>query len=268
MTEPSNSINKAFSESAFSRAARWARKPSAERTRALAEMLRRLSALPFRFGKASFSKVFLAHHPDSHNFSNAHPEFHVLFKRFRKHNEANNAGDLARLWSLILNLKQIIAEGIEGDFAELGVWRGNTASVLAWFAARSNRRVVLFDTFEGFHERDLKGIDAGQRAYFSDTSVELVKEVIGGECEVCEFVRGHFPESLDSSHSARRYAAVSLDCDLYEPMKAGLRFFYPLMPKGGDLVAPRLFQPCVGRGPYGNRRVLPGNGRIRHPSPR
>lgn len=236
MTEPPAGTNPTLSESPFTRAARWVRKPSAERNRALSEMLKRLSTLPFRFGQASFLKVFLAHHPDSHNFSNAHPEFHELFGRFKKHNEANNAGDLARLWSLILNLKQIIAEGIEGDFAELGVWRGNTAAVLACFAARSNRQVLLFDTFEGFHQRDLTGIDAGQLAYFSDTSVELVKEVIGKECRVCEFVKGRFPESLNESHSSRRYAAVSLDCDLYEPMKAGLEFFYPLMPKGGLLL--------------------------------
>jgi hypothetical protein len=26
---------------------------------------------------------------------------------------------------------------------------------------------------------------------------------------------------------------VSLDCDLYEPMKAGLEFFYPRMTRGG-----------------------------------
>jgi hypothetical protein len=212
------------------------RKPSAERNRALTELLKRLSLLPFRFGRGTLLKVFLGHHPDSHNFSNAHPEFYLLFERFKKHNQANNAGDIARLWSLILNLKQVNIEGIEGDFAELGVWRGNTAAVLAYFAARSNRQVLLFDTFEGFDQKDLKGIDAGQWAYFTDTSVDLVREVIGEECRVCEFVKGRFPDSVNDTHGSRVYAAVSLDCDLYEPMRAGLEFFYPRISHGGLLL--------------------------------
>jgi hypothetical protein len=32
-----------------------------------------------------------------------------------------------------------------------------------------------------------------------------------------------------------RYCAVSLDCDLYDPMKSGLDFFYPRLNRGGIL---------------------------------
>jgi hypothetical protein len=61
----------------------------------------------------------------------------------------------------------------------------------------------------------------------------MVKEVIGKHSSVCDFVKGYFPESIAEAHRKKQYAVVSLDCDLYEPMKAGLDFFYPLMPKGG-----------------------------------
>jgi hypothetical protein len=32
------------------------------------------------------------------------------------------------------------------------------------------------------------------------------------------------------------YALVHIDCDLYQPMKAALAFFYPRMPKGGMMI--------------------------------
>ena len=141
-----------------------------------------------------------------------------------------------RLWSFLLNIKQVISDGVEGNFAELGVWKGNTASILAHFAAASNRRVYLFDTYEGFDKRDLGGIDADKPLVFSDTSLDIVKDTIGKNSEACEFVKGFFPDSVSDVHEKEKYAVVSLDCDLYEPMKAGLDFFYPRMPKGGLLL--------------------------------
>ena len=137
------------------------------------------------------------------------------------------------MWSFILNIKQIISENIIGDFAELGVWKGNTAVVLAYYAKLYRRKVILFDTFEGFDKKDLAGIDANKHMAFNDTSIEVVKDLMGADEDVCEFVKGYFPETVLPSHKIRKYAVVSLDCDLYEPMKAGLNFFYPLMSSGG-----------------------------------
>ncbi len=184
-----------------------------------------ISTVPFYFGKAHSSAVFLGYQPDSQaNFKN-HPEFNSLFKTFTAHNKLNNAGDVARLWSFILNIKQVLSENIEGEFAELGVWRGNTASVLAYFASKNNRKVYLFDTFEGFDKRDLEGIDSNKQMAFADTSLTMVKNIIGEDSKVCDFVKGFFPASVADFHRNRKYSVVSLDCDLYEPIKAGLDFF-------------------------------------------
>ena len=209
------------------------KRPRDERNRIFLKNFKMLSGIPFYFGVASFPKIFIAYHPDSYADFNVHPEFSFLFKSFIAHNKFNNAGDIARLWSFIINIEQILSEDIKGDFAELGVWRGNTASVLAYFASRNARTVDLFDTFEGFDKRDIQGIDTEKRIEFSDTSVNLVKNVIGDSHSVCNFVKGYFPESISDVHRNKIYAIVSLDCDLYEPMKAGLNFFYPLMPEGG-----------------------------------
>lgn len=183
----------------------------------------------------STNQVYLAYHPDSHCDFASHPEFGELLGRFTAHNLSNNGGDIPRLWSLILNIKQVLGEGIEGDFAELGVWRGNTAAVLAYYAQASGRRVFLFDTYEGFKEEDLVGVDANKKPWFGDTSVAMVKDVIGGNDGCCHHVKGYFPGTITEEHQRSTYAAVSLDCDLYEPLKAGLEFFYPRMSKGGVL---------------------------------
>jgi hypothetical protein len=225
------------SVSMITRGLQWAKKPRAERNGLLALKLRqvgnKLASLPFHFGMSSMFNVFCAYQPDSYSEHHEHGEFDDLYKQFSKFNESNNAGDITRLWSFILNLKQIIAENIAGDFAELGVWKGNSAAVLARIASESERRVFLFDTFEGFSRKDLKGVDEKVPQWFNDTSEALVKTVIGEYSSVCHFAKGHFPDSINETHKSRQYAAVSLDCDLYEPMKAGLAFFYPRMPRGG-----------------------------------
>jgi hypothetical protein len=187
----------------------------------------------FKLGLNKSGATFRGYLPDSYFVFGAHPEFDSLLKKFTANNKLNNGGDIVRLWAFILNCKQIIAENIEGDFAELGVWRGNTAAVLAHYAASANKKLFLFDTFEGFKNEDLTGIDAKQTIAFDNTSVQMVKDTIGHNDSVCIYVKGFFPGTLTAEHHARQYAIVSLDCDLYAPTKAGLDFFYSKMPRGG-----------------------------------
>jgi hypothetical protein len=195
--------------------------------------IQEILGIRFTMGMSKCGPFFTAYHPDSYYAFGAHPEFDELFAKFKAHNTINNGGDITRLWSFILNCKQVLGEGIEGDFAELGVWRGNTATILARFAATANRKVLLFDTYEGFTKKDLTGIDATKEMDFDNTSIDLVKEVIGENDSCCVYVKGFFPGTVTDQHKAMQYAIVSLDCDLYAPTKAGLDFFYARMPKGG-----------------------------------
>jgi hypothetical protein len=193
--------------------------------------------MTFGLGFARFANVFWACLPDSYAEFRAHGEFPELFGRFSRRNRLNNAGDSVRLWFFMLNVKQVLTEGIAGDFAELGVWRGNTAAILAYYASAESRTVHLFDTFGGFDSLDLKGEDAGARKEeFAGTSVAMAKQIVGPGWSACRVAAGYFPKSLEPLHKECQYAVVSIDCDLYEPMKAGLEFFYPRMPIGGLLM--------------------------------
>jgi hypothetical protein len=195
---------------------------------------RRLGAMFANF-KISGLGFFPACIPDSQWLGRKHPEFKGLYQSFFRGNAANNGGDAARLWGLMLNVKQVLKDNVLGDFAELGVWRGNTAAVLAHYASASARQVYLFDTFEGFDAKDLVNVDADKPMVFANTSEAYVRETLGANDACCRYVKGYFPDSITAECAGRRYAVVSIDCDLYEPMRAGLEFFYPRLSSGGIL---------------------------------
>ena len=135
-------------------------------------------------------------------------------------------------------------EAVKGAVAELGVYKGDTAVLLNGLFP--HRELYLFDTFEGFHERDIAGevqggdgssgarLSYAKAGDFADTSVEEVMERMPypEQCIVC---KGCFPETADGL-SDREFALVSIDPDLYEPALAGLRFFYDRLNPGGAIV--------------------------------
>jgi len=180
------------------------------------------------------SRLYVAYRPDSDIMYNRHPELRGLVGPWVENNALNNSGDLPRLYTLSLNIKQIIADGVAGDFAELGVYKGNSAATLAHYARCFGRTLFLFDTFTGFNKKDFAGVDSSRRQQFTDTSLDLVLRNTGIASVVC--VKGHFPESVNRDVQDRRYSVVHLDCDLYAPMKAGLEFFYPRLSEGGLLI--------------------------------
>ena len=144
-----------------------------------------------------------------------------------------NVGDISRFYFFCLSFDQVMKDDLQGDFAELGVYRGHTASLLAKMARRLGRTAFLLDTFEGFEPSDLRGIDAGQKLQFADTSLEAVKARVGDAA--VRFVKGHFPGTADQLPDTS-YCLVHIDCDLYAPILSALEYFYPRLVPGGFLI--------------------------------
>src|SRR5712675_891728 len=90
-----------------------------------------------------------------------------------------NASDMARYYFFCLALDQLIKEDLPGDLAELGVYKGDTATLVAMIARRLGKTAWLLDTFEGFDSTDLQGIDYGQSRHFDDTSLQAVRDLVG-----------------------------------------------------------------------------------------
>ncbi len=153
--------------------------------------------------------------------------------------EAVYSVDYCRHETLELLAREIKTNGVGGDVAELGVNRGN-------FAARINRafpdrRLFLFDTFEGFDKEELTA-EMG-KGYFEDgvignddfknTSVDFVLAKMPCS-EMCVVRKGWFPSTVPEEDLS--YAFVSIDCDLYTPTISGLEYFYPRVLSGGYIM--------------------------------
>src|SRR5215213_4071862 len=102
---------------------------------------------------------------------------------------------MARFYFFCLAFDQIVKEDLRGDIAELGVYKGNTAALLAEIARHRGCTAFLLDTFEGFNERDIKGVDAGASSTsFSDTSLEAVRALVGDDSHT-RYLKGYFPDT-------------------------------------------------------------------------
>ena len=141
-------------------------------------------------------------------------------------NRIEELADDVRYASLALAVQRLKTEAIEGAFAELGVYQGQTSKFLHGLAPE--RRLYLFDTFAGFPKEDAQ---AGQDDRFRDTSQESVARLIGDLQNVI-FRVGFFPATAAGLEN-ERFSLVMLDCDLYQSALAGLRFFYPRLVPGG-----------------------------------
>lgn len=161
------------------------------------------------------------------------------------HGVIRSAGDAKagmdlRLSGLRLIAADILRRNVQGAVAELGVYQGEFATQINRLLP--DRELYLFDTFEGFDERDLQVENTFNRAErwnrnFVDTSEALVLEKLTRP-DKAHIVKGYFPESLCQVQEDEpiQYAFVSIDPDLYEPVKSGLEYFYPNMNPGGVIM--------------------------------
>jgi len=150
----------------------------------------------------------------------------------RKRNIDKNYFDQVRLSSLELASFEINQQGLQGNVAELGVYKGKFAKYLNQYFP--DRKLYLFDTFEGFDERDVSIEKAREHSTgnqdFSNTSVEAVLRKMPFP-KNCIPKKGFFPDSALGVECP--FVFVSLDADLYEPIYRGLQFFYPKLVRGG-----------------------------------
>jgi hypothetical protein len=218
--------------SALGRLSKLCRKAARRGTRLVTTTVA-FSSLGYWTNRVRFP-LSIEHRPDSHYEFDRYPDYRALFQSWVKGNRINNAGDLARFYMLLQNCAQVFSEGIQGDIAELGVYKGNSAALFAHFARKNGRQLYLFDTFSGFDQRDFTGTDAKCKVVFTDTSLEGVTALVGKDAVT--YVPGFFPDSTATIVMPTQLAIAHIDCDLHDPMKAALERFYPLMAPGGLII--------------------------------
>lgn len=144
--------------------------------------------------------------------------------------------DFVRVSTVELLTKEIYENNIKGEVAELGVYRGDFSKLIS--DCFPDRKLYLFDTFEGFSENDIpverdKKLSNVNVGGFGDTTIELVKNKID-KIENIIFKKGYFPESAFGLEE--EFAFVSIDVDLYKPTYEGLHYFYNRLSKGGYIL--------------------------------
>ncbi len=136
------------------------------------------------------------------------------------------------------------ATGINGDVAEIGVYKGGTAKLISKTVAKNNKTVHLFDTFSGMPETDTTK-DLHKEGDFSDASLDSVKSYLNDCSNVC-FYEGLFPDTA-APVSDLQFCFVHIDVDIYKSVMDCCKFFYPRMVSGGIMIFDDYgFKTCPG----------------------
>ncbi len=158
-----------------------------------------------------------------------------------------------RLWAVISATKYLVENDIDGDMVECGVWRGGCSIAIARTLKKldSNKKVYLFDTFEGM----TKPTTFDRNALTKDLAIKkfnrLQKENHNNWCyaslddvknsfmkydlmDKAFFIKGDVNTTLnDLKNLPEKISLLRLDTDWYESTKKELDILYPLLqPKG------------------------------------
>lgn len=163
---------------------------------------------------------------------------------------------IERMYCLYNSVQYVVKNNIPGAFVECGVWRGGSSMLIAHTLKSLgviDRRIYLFDTFEGMPEPtasdvDYIGRDANmlmeQNKEKKETSVWCLADIkdvtqnltsTGYPLEEISFVKGMVENTIPDT-LPEAIAILRLDTDWYESTKHELIHLYPILEKDGVLI--------------------------------
>ena len=138
------------------------------------------------------------------------------------------------------NLCQIIntTKDIDGDYLEIGVFRGDTARLALHYMKEKHiyRKSYFLDTYEGFtYEAAEVSKDVMWVGSHQSTSFELVKKRLAGyenaNCRKCNIITDDLPSEIE------KIAVCNIDVDMEEAVYAALVKVRDKISKGGIIIA-------------------------------
>jgi O-methyltransferase len=160
-----------------------------------------------------------------------------------------------RLENILSCLHIIKTEGLSGDLAEAGAWRGGACILMRGYLAAwnmHNKVVWVADSFEGLPKPSLPQ-DAGydlsaERVPILAVTLEEVQENFrryGLLDEQVRFLKGWFRDTLPAA-PIDKLALLRLDGDLYESTMDALNALYHKVVPGGFVIVDDYgdFEPC------------------------
>ena len=149
---------------------------------------------------------------------------------------ASSFGEQLVIVEAILRIPQEKA----GAIAEFGCYKGISTVVISIAAKSVDRRVIVFDSFEGLPEPEgtVHHIVGGsklayQKGAYTGT-LEEVRSVVtkDGEVGQVEFVRGFFSDTLPRRPAGEKYALIFEDADLVQSVRDILEHAWPRLQEG------------------------------------
>jgi O-methyltransferase len=138
-----------------------------------------------------------------------------------------------------------MARHIPGAIAEVGVYRGGTALLMARALAGAGKPLHLFDTFSGIPETDTD-LDHHCPGDFNDTSLEKVRRLLD-PFPGTHIHPGRFPETVPDTLRDQCFALVHVDVDVYGSALDCCAFFASRLSPGGMLLLDDYgFESCPG----------------------
>lgn len=143
-------------------------------------------------------------------------------------------------------LESVIADDIEGDVIETGVWRGGTCILMKALLnlRRSQKRLFVADSFRGVPKPDAEKYPADaaeerkEAFYLFDQLAVSLTQVqdnfrrFGVLDDRVYFLEGWFKDTL-TTDAITKLALMRLDGDLYESTWDALTNLYPKLQRGG-----------------------------------
>jgi hypothetical protein len=124
----------------------------------------------------------------------------------------------------------------QGVIIECGTWKGGSAANLSLICRITQRKLIVFDSFEGLPEgdprdREAKGYKRGDFCGQLDEVKENIRRF--GAIECCEFKKGWFDDTLPNLNTPVLLAF--LDVDLESSMHTCVKSIWPNLVEGGYL---------------------------------
>jgi O-methyltransferase len=168
-------------------------------------------------------------------------DFAALYERCRPYTMTS----AERMYALHKAARYVTDHSIPGAVVECGVWAGGS-SMMAGLSLRDDRRLFLYDTFEGMPEPTERDVGLDGRSAREEweakpdwlaSSVDEVRANLArvGLSERATLVEGMVEDTIPAE-APDQIALLRLDTDWYESTRHELEHLYPRLVEGGVLI--------------------------------
>lgn len=139
----------------------------------------------------------------------------------------------------------------KGCVVEAGCYKGGSTAKFSIATNLTNRKLVVFDSFEGLpeneepHEKNIFGGGASfTKGRYCGTLEEVKCNITKfGKLNSCEFIKGWFDDTMP--FFSKPVVAIYLDVDLASSTRTCIKYLYPLLVPGGILYSQDCHLPLV-----------------------